>query len=79
MHPLTKDLTKLNDKELSDKIADLQKRLALSYRMGNPYLAEQVRMMLNDYQAEHQRRADIELQKLMEKSGKNFKDIINIE
>lgn len=79
MHPLTTDLSKLNDKDLGDKIGELQKKLGLSLRMGNMYLSSQIQMMLEDYQFEYQKRADKQLEELIKKSGKQFKDIINIE
>lgn len=78
MHPLTPDLKKLTDMELSDKLRDLTVRLSQAYRFGNPGLISQVSSILEDYQFEQGRRQQAELEKLMDKNKDKFKGIIDI-
>lgn len=79
MHPLTQSLADMSDNDLADKIFDLERRLNISYRMGNNNLIQQINMVLEDYRAEFQKRSDKQMKDLLEKNGKIFKDVINIE
>ena len=65
MHPLTQDLTKLTDEELNQKYNELQKKMTVSYRMGNGDLIAQISMVMEDFQREIQARN----QKLMDQSN----------
>jgi hypothetical protein len=78
MHPLTQNLSGLTDKELSDKIADLDTKLTAAYRVGSP-VSHQIMMFLEDYRAEHQRRLAMQMEKVLKQSGKTFDDIIDIK
>lgn len=78
MHPLTEDLSKLNDDDLLKKIHELTTRLTQSYRLGNYELVGQVHMLLEDYQAEASRRNQKIIEEMAEKNNK-FKDIIDIK
>lgn len=78
MHPLTPSLLELTDEELHKKLSDLTTKLTQSYRFGNYALAGQVHQILEDYQAEVDRRQQ---KTLMELSAKNnqFDKIIDIK
>ena len=45
-HPMIGDLSELSLEDLSVKISELYKKLAIAQRGGNGYLANQVRMAL---------------------------------
>ena len=77
MHPLAPDLSKLTDDELQQKRGELQNRLMTSYRMGNPDMVTQIQLLLQDYDIEIQTRNQ-KLMDQMQKSSKNFGNIINI-
>lgn len=66
MHPLTEDLSKLNDQELFKKISDLTNYLTQSYRLANYDVVGQIHMLLDDYTAEANRRH----QKVLEETTK---------
>jgi hypothetical protein len=55
-HPLIPSLDSLTTQQLTDKIAELNKKLGIAYRTGNSYLCEQIRMALESYQAKYQER-----------------------
>ena len=55
-HPLIPSLDSLTTQQLTDKIAELNKKLGIAYRGGNSYLCEQIRMELESYQAKYQER-----------------------
>ena len=55
-HPLISSLDSLTTQQLSDKIAELNKKLGIAYRTGNAYLCEQLRMALESYQNKYQER-----------------------
>ena len=78
MHPLAPDLTELKDDELVKKISELSQRLSQSYRYGHGALAQQIHMLLEDYQAELGRRQQKQLEEMLSKN-KQFKDIIDIK
>ena len=78
LHPLTPDLTKLSDQDLSNRIKDLSMRLNQSHRFGNSALVSQISMMLGDYQVELDRRRQADLEKLMSNNQDKFNGIIDI-
>lgn len=78
MHPLTPDLTALNDEELHKKVSELTTKLTQSYRFANYELAGQIHMMLEDFQAEVNRRQQKALDALTSKTGQ-FDKIIDIK
>lgn len=55
-HPLIPNLDSLTTQQLTDKIAELNKKLGIAYRTGNGYLCEQIRMALESYQVKYQER-----------------------
>ena len=77
MHPLAPDLTQLSDDELQKKQSELNKKMIQAYTFGNTELAIQLQMLLEDYNAEVQRRQAKMMEELMAKSDK-FKGIIDI-
>lgn len=79
MHPLTHNLTELSDKELSDKIFDIQKRLNVAYRLGKGDLVGQLHMILEDYSFEHQKRLEKQMEELLKKNDKQMRDLIDIK
>lgn len=74
-HPLIGDLSSVSTEDLSAKINELYKKLAIAQRSGNGYLANQVRMVIETYQNQYQQR----LQQEAKKNNVNFDGIINIE
>jgi hypothetical protein len=55
-HPLISNLDSLTTQQLSDKIAELNKKLGIAYRTGNSYLCDQLRMAIESYQSKYQER-----------------------
>ena len=78
MHPLTPDLSTLNDEQLLAKINDLYKRLKQAYGMVDPVFGQQLRMLLEDYQNEYNRRMAAAAEKFAQ-SNKKYTDKIDIE
>ena len=78
MHPLGPDLSKVTDSELQAKVMDLTKKLSASYRMGNPELTHQVRMLYDECLEEQRARESKKLEELMKSNGSDFDDIIDI-
>ena len=77
-HPLSPDLTKLTSEELTSKYSELINQISISYRMGNADMVYQLQLLLQDYQTEMNQRNRKALEE-MEKSSKNFKNIIDIQ
>ena len=77
-HPLSPDLSKMSLDELNQKHSDLVKRITSAYRMGSADMVAQLQMLMNDYQAEIQRRGERALDE-MQKNYKQFKNIIDIQ
>ena len=63
-HPLAPKIEGLSLEEIQRKISDLYKRLAFAQRSGNPFVADQIRMLLETYNGAYQR----ELDRVMPKS-----------
>lgn len=78
MHPLAPDLSGLDDAELQTKYSELSKRVMIAQRMGMGDAMMQLMMLMEDYTAEMQRRQEKMMEKLMQQTGKEFKDIIDI-
>lgn len=49
-HPLIPNLDALSIDQLQEKIAELQRKVAIAHRMGNAQLRFQVQMALDTYQ-----------------------------
>ena len=50
-HPLINDIGELDEGQLIEKIAELNKKLTIAMRMGNSSLINQVQMALQSYQS----------------------------
>lgn len=70
-HPLIPSLDDLSLEQLSDKISELNKKLAIAYRTGNAHLCDQIRMAIESYQTKYQ-------EKLKGSSGTPFDEVIDI-
>lgn len=77
-HPLTPDLSKLSNEELTSKYNDLMKRHNMAFRWGNASMTGQLQLLIQDYQEELQRRQEKAWAE-MEKTSRNFKNIIDIQ
>ena len=49
-HPLIPNIDELSTEELSVKISELNKKLSISWRLGNHHLCNQLRMAIETYQ-----------------------------
>lgn len=78
MHPLVNDLTQLSDRELSEKILDLERKMMMAYRTM-PSALYQFTMILEDYQFERQKRLTTELDKILAQSGQTIDKLIDIK
>ncbi len=78
MHPLSPDLSKLNNDDLHRQHGELLKKLSLSYRWGKPEMVQQLQMIIEDFNNEIQLRNQKALED-MQKASKNFKNIIDIQ
>jgi hypothetical protein len=82
MHPLSTNLSSLNDDELQKKFGELQRRLIQASRFGPFDLVPQLQMLMDDYQfeiSERHRRHMESMEKRAEESGRGFKGIIDIQ
>jgi hypothetical protein len=71
-HPLIPNLNDLDEEALRVKLSELNKKLAIAYRMGNHELCNQLRMSIGSYNTKYQEK----LRK--NQDGTNFDDIIDI-
>jgi hypothetical protein len=71
-HPFINNLDQLDLDQLSQKIGELHKKLAIAHRSGNGYLCDQIRMALDSYTSKHQ-------QKLQEQYRKDSGNIDQFE
>ena len=78
MHPLTGDLAAMSDDDLLKKINELYGRLRTSMSLGSNQYAPQLRMILEDYQAEYNRRMAVQAEQFA-KNNKKLADKIDIE
>lgn len=53
-HPFINDLNGLTLEQLGSKITELNKKLGIAMRSGNPYLCDQIRMALTSYTTKQQ-------------------------
>jgi hypothetical protein len=53
-HPLIGDINNLTTEELGGKVTELNKKLAIAYRLGNHHLCNQIRMAIETYQNKYQ-------------------------
>lgn len=78
MHPLAGDLTQLSDEELLKKLNELYDKIKMSYYKADSNMSYQLRLLLEDYRTEHQRRLILEQEKFA-KNHKKLADRIDIE
>lgn len=78
MHPLTPDLSALKDEELHKKVSEITQKLTQSYRFGSYELAGQLHMILEDYNAELDRRYRKTIEELAAKNDK-FDGLIDVK
>lgn len=78
MHPLGPNLTEMSDTDLHKKQGELIMRLNQAYRIGPFSVVGQLQMLLDDYNAEIQRRNQKILADL-NKKGKDLDGLINIQ
>jgi hypothetical protein len=48
-HPLITNIDHLTEQQLTDKISELNKKMAIASRMGNGHLCNQIRLALDTY------------------------------
>jgi len=77
-HPLAPKLSDLSQDELLAKINELNQRLGLAYRWGRGDLAQQVHLLLEDYNYEYQERNRKQSEE-MAKKNPNFNKLIDIK
>lgn len=77
-HPLAPDLKDLTTEELHAKYNDLVSRMNQAYRFGPAQAIPQLQMLQAHYQTEIQNRNAKQMEE-MQKTSKNFKNIINIK
>lgn len=76
-HPLITNLKDVSLDDLTSKINELYQKLNQAMRMGNASIANQLRMVLNTYQEEYQRRMAETAEKA--KENKMLKDKIKVK
>lgn len=77
-HPLIGSLDSLSIEDLAAKISELNKKLGIATRMGNPDLTRQIRMALENHQIKYQEKAAEMMKRQSGDRGTNFDDIIDI-
>tara|TARA_Y100001972_G_scaffold64000_1_gene78227 strand:+ start:2022 stop:2264 length:243 start_codon:yes stop_codon:yes gene_type:complete len=78
-HPLTPNLTKLTDSELTKKINELNQRLVWAHtNLSHGSAVGQILMMLDDYKAEQQRRNIEKNEKIYKDQGKDWDSLIDV-
>ena len=53
-HPFINNIDDLTLEQLGSKISELNKKLGIAMRSGNPYLCDQIRMALTSYTTKQQ-------------------------
>lgn len=76
-HPLIGDISQLTLDELSTKVNDLYKKLAIAQRNGNGHLCNQLRMALETYNNQYQNKLQDSYKRAS--GDANFDDKINIQ
>jgi hypothetical protein len=67
-HPLIGSLDKLTQEQVSEKINELNKKLAIATRFGNGHLCQQLRMAIESYQIRNQQILQEQIKKDSENS-----------
>lgn len=74
-HPLIGDISQLKIEEITDRINELYRKLAIAQRSGNGHLANQLRMALETFQNQYQAK----LREQNGPDGTDYSDRITIE
>ena len=75
-HPLIGDISALTTEELTNKIAELNKKLVIAQRTGNGHLCNQIRMAIESYQTLYHQRLEEQYRK--QSGDRDFSDKIDI-
>lgn len=75
MHPLSGNLSELKDSELETKITELTGKY---FQTSNPGLKAQVASLLEDYNAELNKRRSEQLKKMMDSRDKSLDKLIKV-
>lgn len=75
-HPLIGDISGLTTEELSTKISELNRKLAIAERTGNRHLCDQIRMAVETYQNLYRQRLEEQYRK--QEGNRDFSDKIDI-
>jgi len=62
-HPFIHGLDELTVEELTAKISDLHRKLAIAHRGGNGYLCDQIRMALDSYTIKQRQKLEEQFRK----------------
>lgn len=76
-HPLIGDISGLTIDEISTRITDLNRKVAIAERSGNGHLCNQIRMALETFNSRY--RELLEQQYNKQNGGRDFSEKINIE
>jgi hypothetical protein len=78
MHPFTPDLSALSDKELDEKVQELNKKYFQAMRFS-PSITGQIVLLLDSYKAEIQERALAKAKKAAEDGENDINELINVD
>jgi hypothetical protein len=62
-HPLIHDLDHLTVEDLTARISDLHRKLAIAHRSGNGHLCDQIRMALDSYSTKQREKLEEQFKK----------------
>ena len=74
-HPLINGLDQLTQEQVSEKIAELNKKLAIATRFGNGHLCQQLRMAIESYQTKSKQMLDEQFKKDTDNAAFHFDKI----
>jgi hypothetical protein len=72
-HPLISSLDHLTVDELTDKLNDLNQKLAIASRIGNGYLCDQLRMAIESHQTKFQEKIKAQYDEVQKKFDNSIK------
>lgn len=70
-HPLIPNIDHLTEEQLTEKISELNKKMAIAHRMGNGHLCNQIRLALDTYRNKYH-------DKIRKDSDTPFTNVIDI-
>lgn len=74
-HPLISSLDNLTQDQVSEKILELNKKLAIATRFGNGHLCQQLRMAIESYQVRSRQLLDEQIKKDTDNAALHFDKI----